>query len=382
MQKLTLWIITLALLSGGSLFAQSLVGTWQGTLAVPQAPGGQLRIVVKVSTTDADKLQALFYSIDQTGQPFPVNSFTANGSSVKMSVVSLAGNFDGKVSADANSIVGTWTQGPMPIPLTLARVTTQAAWAIPDPPKPPKLMAADASPAFEVVTIKPQDPDHPKGKSFLVRGDQISLTGVTLHDLMTFGYGIHPRQVSGGPAWLDTDKFEILGKPDTEGQPNTKQLGIMLQKMLADRFKLTVHHDKKELTVFAITVGKTGPKLTPAVNNGNALPGLGMRGLGRAIIRNATIGDFAGFMQSIVLDRPVVDQTKLDARYDFTLDWTPDETQFPDRSGPAPPPPAADAETFPDLFTAMQQQLGLKMESTKAPVDVVVIDKVEKPSDN
>ncbi len=278
MKKLTLWIITLAFLSGGSLFAQSLVGTWQGTLAVPQAPGGQLRIVVKVSTTAADKLQAVFYSIDQTGQPFPVNAFTANGSSLKMSVVSLSGNFDGKVSADGNSIVGTWAQGPMPIPLTLNRVTTQAAWAIPDPPKPPKLMAADASPAFEVVTIKPQDPDHPKGKSFQVRGDQITLTGVTLHDLLTFGYGIHPRQVSGGPTWLDTDKFEILGKPDTEGQPNTKQLGIMLQKLLADRFQLTIHHDKKELTVFAITVGKTGPKLTPAVNNGNGLPGLGMRG--------------------------------------------------------------------------------------------------------
>lgn len=382
MKKLTLWIFTLALLSTGSLFAQSLVGTWQGTLAASQAPGGQLRIVLKVSTTPADKLQAVFYSIDQTGQPFPVNSFTAQGSSVKMSVVSLAGNFDGKVSADANSIAGTWTQGPMPIPLTLERVTTQAAWAIPDPPKPPKIMAADASPAFEVVTIKPQDPAHPKGQSFLVRGDQISLTGVTLHDLLTFGYGVHPRQISGGPSWLDTDKFEILGKPDTEGQPNTKQLGIMLQKLLADRFELAIHHDKKELTVYAITVGKTGPKLTPAVSNGNGLPGLGMRGFGRAVIRNATIGDFAGFMQSIVLDRPVVDQTKLDARYDFTLDWTPDETQFPNRTGPAPPPPAADADSFPDLFTAMQQQLGLKMESTKAPVDVIVIDKVEKPSDN
>jgi uncharacterized protein (TIGR03435 family) len=370
------------LLSGGSLFAQSLVGTWQGTLAVPQAPGGQLRVVVKVSTTEADKLQAVFYTIDQTGQPFLASSFTAQGSSVKMAVISLAGNFDGKLSADGNSIAGSWTQGPMPIPLTLERVTTQAQWAIPDPPPPPKLMAADASPAFDVVTIKPQDPDHPKGKSFLVRNGTITLTGVSLHDLLTFGYGIHPRQVSGGPAWLDTDKFEIVGKPDTEGQPNTKQLGIMLQKLLATRFELKIHHEKKELTVFAVTVGKNGPKLTPAANTGNSLPALGLRGFGRAAIRNATMEDFTGFMQSIVLDRPVVDQTKLDARYDFTLDWTPDETQFPDRTGPAPPPPAADAETFPDLFTAMQQQLGLKMESTKAAVDVIVIDKVEKPSDN
>ncbi len=215
-----------------------------------------------------------------------------------------------------------------------------------------------------------------------MRGEQITLTGVTLHDLLTFGYGVNPRQISGGPAWLDSDKFEILGKPDTEGQPSTKQLGIMLQKMLADRFKLTVHHDKKELTVYTITVAKTGPKLAQAVNNGNVLPGLGMRGLGRAVVRNATIADFAGFMQSIVLDRPVVDQTRLDARYDFALDWTPDDSQFPDRSGPLPPPTPENAETFPDLFTAMQQQLGLKMESTKLAVDVIVVDKAEKPSDN
>src|SRR5580704_7490998 len=104
-KKLTLWIITLAF--SGSLFGQSLVGTWQGTLAVPQAPGGQLRVVVKVSTTEADKLQAAFYSIDQTGQPFPASSFTVQGSSVKMAVLSLAGNLDGKLSADGNSIVGS-----------------------------------------------------------------------------------------------------------------------------------------------------------------------------------------------------------------------------------------------------------------------------------
>ncbi len=166
MKRLLAWMVALTSLTASSLFAQSLVGTWQGTLAVPQAPGGQLRVMVRVSTTEADKLKAVFYSIDQTGQPFPVNTLTVQGAAVKMSIVSLGGTFDGKLSGDGSSLTGTWTQGPTPIPLTLAHVTEQAAWAIPDPPKPPKIMAADASPAFEVVTIKPQDPDHPKGKSF------------------------------------------------------------------------------------------------------------------------------------------------------------------------------------------------------------------------
>jgi uncharacterized protein (TIGR03435 family) len=97
--------------------------------------------------------------------------------------------------------------------------------------------------------------------------------------------------------------------------------------------------------------------------------------------RNATLADFAGLLQGNVLDRPVVDQTGLSGRFDFTLMWTPDETQFGGRGGQAPPPP--DGGTAPpDLFNAMQEQLGLKMESTKAPVDVLVIDHVEKPSAN
>ena len=93
------------------------------------------------------------------------------------------------------------------------------------------------------------------------------------------------------------------------------------------------------------------------------------------------MADFAGLMQTTALDRPVVDQTGLTGKYDFTLDWTPDESQFGGRGGQAPPP-ADNAEAFPDLYTAIQQQLGLKLESTRAPVDVLVIDRLEKPSEN
>lgn len=373
------------LLAGGSLFAQNLTGTWQGSLQVPQAPGGQLRVVFKVSTTEKDTLQATLYSIDQIAQgarPANASSVSLQGSAVKIEIKLMAATFEGKMSSDGNTITGTWSQGPMPLPLVLTRATPQTAWEIPEPLPPPKPMAPDANPSFEVATIKLSQPNAP-GKGINVdRSGRFITRNTTLMDLITFAYGIHKRMVSGGPDWLETDRYDIQAKPDTPGIANDKQIRGMMQKLIAERFKLTSHREKKELTVFAITVGKTGPKLEKADANAGNLPGLGLRGLGRAIIRNATMVDFASFMQTVVLDRPVVDQTGLTDKFNFTLDWTPDETQFADRQGLPAPPADPNAEPFPDLFTAIQQQLGLKLESTKATVDVMVIDHVEKPSAN
>ena len=375
MKKLML-CIALAM-SGSVLFAQNLVGTWQGTLKIPQAPNGELRTVFKISTTDADTLKGIMYSIDQGGQPIPVTTVTLQGSTVKMSITALGGTFDGKLSPDGNTVAGTWTQGPAPLSLILTRATNQTAWTIPEPPPPPKRMPADANPGFEVATIKPSKPDA-QGKVFTLTagGREIITRNTSLTDLITFAYQIHPRQITGGPAWLETDKYDVTGKPDVDGSPNTKQYRAMLQKLLEDRFKLTFHRDKKELTVYTLAVGKTGSKLNKAAGNPAGLPGLFFRGLGRLAVTNATIPDFTELMQGSVMDRPVVDQTGLPGRWDFTLTWTPDETQFGGRGGQAPPQ-ADTAEVPPDLFTAVQQQLGLKMESTKAPVEVLVIDKVE-----
>jgi len=137
------------------------------------------------------------------------------------------------------------------------------------------------------------------------------------------------------------------------------------------------------LSVYAITVTKTGPKLTKNESGGN-LPGYG-GGRGTFIVRNSSIAEFGHILQANILEQPVVDQTGLGAtRYDFTLKWTPDPSQS-QIGGPAPPnapPPADNADTPPDIFTAFQQQLGLKLENTKAPVDVMVVDRLEKPSDN
>ena len=99
------------------------------------------------------------------------------------------------------------------------------------------------------------------------------------------------RQISGGPGWAHTDKYDVAAIPDKLGAPNTKQMAMMMQKLLADRFPLKFHRDKKELTVFAITVAKGRPKLTPSVDNSIGVPSLFFRGLGNFPVKNATIAD-------------------------------------------------------------------------------------------
>jgi uncharacterized protein (TIGR03435 family) len=386
MKKLTLGIIALAALPGGALQAQNITGTWQGTLkAGPQ----ELRGVLKIALED-DKYKGTLYSIDQGGQPIPTSSFTRDGPVVKFAITAISGTYEGRLSADGNTIAGTWTQFGMPAPLTLVRATPETAWTIPDPPPPPKTMAKDANPTFEVATIKPSKPE--ESFSMLVgrRGapaNSLTTTGTSLSDLIKFAYGLHSRQIIGAPAWFESEKYDVVGKPDVEGTPSVDQVKTMMQKLLADRFQLAFHHEKKELSVYAITVANTGIKMTKDENNPNGLPGIqggGVRGMN---VRNATMAEFAEFanlMQAITLDKPVVDQTGLgSARWDFILKWTPDSSQSGFvRAGQNDPPSADSADAPPDLFTAFQQQLGLKLVSTKAPVDVLVIDKVEKPSAN
>jgi uncharacterized protein (TIGR03435 family) len=377
-KKLIVWAIALALLSGGRLLAQAqdLTGTWQGTLKA----GRELRTVVNISKADDGSLKGVFYSIDQAGQPLAASPITLQGSAVKISIPGIGGTFEGKLSADGNSIAGTWAQGSSPLPLNLTRATAETAWTIPEPPAPPKPMAADADPVFEVATIKPSNPDMP-GRAFQVRGRRFSTLNTTLSDLITFAYDVHPKQVVNGPGWIDKDKYDLLAEPDGEGQPNGKQWKMMLQKLMTDRFQLVFHQDKKELSAYAIVVAKDGPKLTKSQGDPNGLPALFFRGLGNLPARNATMADFSDLLQSAVLDKPVVDQTGLQGRYDFTLTWTADEFQFAALGG-VKSPASVSPDAPPDLYTAMQQQLGLRLKSTKASVDVMIIDHVEKPSPN
>jgi uncharacterized protein (TIGR03435 family) len=392
MKKLLLCSLAFAALQPAALFGQTFTGTWQGTLKLPQRPNGELRtgelrVVLKITTTSGDKLAAVFYSIDQIpqgAQPASANTVVTNGSNLKMTFASMNGNFEGTLGSDGQTMAGTWSQGT-PMPLTLTRATTESAWTIPDPPPPPKMMASDAKLEFEVATIKPSDPNG-RGKGIGInRSGMVTTTNMTLADLIKFGYDLHPNQVVGAPAWFDSDKFDVTGKPATAGMPTVKQMQTMLQKLIVDRFSLKYHSEKKELPVYAISVAKGGAKIAKEENAPVPVPSFGgapQRGFN---LRNATMAEFATIMQATFMDLPVVDQTGFgDTRYSFVVKFTPDPAMLAVAGAPPIQAQAAapDLDAPPDLAIAMEQQLGLRLQRTKAPVDVMVIDKVEKPSPN
>jgi uncharacterized protein (TIGR03435 family) len=357
-------------------------GTWQGTLewaAKGDQPAGKLRIVVKIARKDGGGWSAVDYSIDQNPRGMNCSDVTLKGATFRYTIPSIEGIYEGQLSPDGNSMVGTWTQGGA-LPLTYVRATKETAWDIPEPPKPPTPMAADADPSFDVATIKPSDPNVP-GDWFRVNGRNFTTHNISLAGMMKFAYGIHGKQIVSGPDWMDKDTFDIAAVPDAPGQPNDKQWKTMLQKLMAERFKLTFHHEQRELPVFALTVSKDGAKNMDENTGGGPLPSLFFRGTPGGIMlpaKNATMKDFTGLLQEVVLDKPVVDQTGLKGRYDFTLKWAPDDSQF----GGHGPPPSDDPSAPPSLFTAVQEQVGLKLDSTKATVDVLVIDHAEKPTPN
>jgi uncharacterized protein (TIGR03435 family) len=231
-------------------------------------------------------------------------------------------------------------------------------------------MAPDAHPSFAVAAIKAHDPESPH-QGFDAHGDRFTIQAQTVASLLLFAYSIHPSQIIDAPDWARHDHYDIEGKTDTEGEPNLRQQQEMVRTLLADRFQLRFHRDRRELAVYAIRIIKGGPKLTPAANpdaqaeqHGNVHGGELTQ-----IFTSAGISDFVLSMQ-FFLDRPLIDQTGLAGRYDFKLRYTYDELD------------AANSDPAPGIFTAVQEQLGLKFEPVKAPGDVFVVDHVEPPSPN
>jgi uncharacterized protein (TIGR03435 family) len=357
--------------------AQDIVGTWQGTLHA----GRDLRTELKITKAAAGEYKLTFYSIDQGGQPLVADKTTFESGKLAFTMDAIGGKYEGTMGPDGKTITGTWTQGPNPLALNLERTTEDAAWPIPEPVKP---MAADAHPSLEVATIKPSQPGA-RGKGFGFNGTHFRAVNFDVNDMIAVGFGLDAKQIIGAPDWLATDLFDVDGVPDAPGRPNIKQQGEMLQELLTDRFALKFHREQRELPVYAIQLAAGGPKMKETTAAANDPQGFGFRGLGDLVVRNMSMKDFAFGMQSAVTDRPVVDQTGLTARYDFTLKWTPDDSQFAQFRGVVPPtPPAAgdNPNAPPSLYTAMQETLGLKFTATKAPDDVIVIDHVEKPSPN
>jgi uncharacterized protein (TIGR03435 family) len=252
---------------------------------------------------------------------------------------------------------------------------------------PVKNMPPNADPAFEVATIKPANPEN-TGKDFSFEGRIVYARNYNVEDLLALGYGLHAKQIANEPRWFATALYDIDGVPDVAGRPNQQQRFLMIQKLLADRFHLAFHYQKRELPIYAITIDKGGPKLTPSTA-GAGEPGWfqWQHRLADLRVTNMTIPEFVVWFQKNVTDKPLVDRTGLTARYDFSLKWTPSDSEFPQfrRTGgfnPAPNEGLDSAKAPPNLYKAFQEQLGLKLTPTKGPVDIMVIDHAEKPSPN
>ncbi len=294
---------------------------------------------------------------------------------------------------------------------------------------------ATPKPSFEVISIKRNAAPGPNFiQGFGAIGDRFNITGGTLRFLLNIYSGASNRpsgdlQIINAPAWIDTERYDIDAKIDcSAGRPSRAQLRLMVQSMLEDRFQLKSHTETRELPVYNLVVAKDGPKTkkskdqTPSGPDDSGPPPLlcrsapapppgpqqnpsGPRGLdssasrpmprGRLIMTwNPTTGltmsgtavpfsDFVSLLQQQA-GRRVIDKTKLTGLFDFELNFLPEDPA--NALGPGGPPTAPPASTatdpIPSIFTAVQRQLGLRLESAKGPVEVLVIESVQKPAAN
>jgi uncharacterized protein (TIGR03435 family) len=235
------------------------------------------------------------------------------------------------------------------------------------------------SPAFEVAVIKLADPSR-QGKGVRVNGQTFNAFNYTLKDLIKYAYNVHATQIISGPNWMDSDKFDITAKI-LDAKPVTDRLRLMAAALMQDRFELMIHRERKEIDVWSLVVGKGGPKLRErhAGDGGPAAFNIALPNAPRIPGRNASMERLAAVLQVAVLDRPVVDQTGLTGIYDFDLKWLPDEFQFDGQGGKGM---WRGDPNDPDIFSAIEQQLGLRLESRKIAMEVLVIDHAEKPGQN
>jgi len=254
--------------------------------------------------------------------------------------------------------------------------------------------AQDAGPKFEVASIKPNHSGSGRFGIAIEPGGRFVANNASVKSLITFSYQLKENQLSGLPAWAESERFDVTAKPESGAGTSTDELRARVRALLAERFALSMHKETKELPIYVLVIAKNGPKLAPSKGNADLdSPPPGGRGPGKRQMfrggrgeisgQNVQISSIADQLSSI-LGRTVVDKTGLAGDYDFTLKYTPDMPQAqpgfgnPQDSTAAPP---ADPSA-PSIFVAVQEQIGLKLEPQKGPVDVYVVDRVEKPSEN
>ncbi len=225
-----------------------------------------------------------------------------------------------------------------------------------------------AQPAFEVASVRPAGAGGGAGIE-ITPGGRFTATHVSLRALLN-AYGVRDFQIAQPPAWFDSQRYDVAAKAETDVPEDS--IKPMVQNLLTDRFQLKFHRESKEMQAYVLTVSKGGLKIAPLHTTETGR--VNRKGMGLIAGSKASMAQLAEALSDValngryILDRPVLDRTELSGVYDFTWSWTP-EASAPDLSGPS-------------LFTALQEQLGLKLETRKAQVEILVIDHVEKASAN
>jgi len=242
------------------------------------------------------------------------------------------------------------------------------------------------TPAFEVADVKVNKSGELRMAIDLQPGGRLTMRNVPMKVLIVFAFHLRPEALAGGPPWLDSERFDVVAKaPETAPPDDVRR---MVQTLLAERFKLVVHTEQKLMPAWALVLGKSRPKLQPSqtalLSAQRCVPGEGPPDQRHVECRHVTVAFLADYLQELAprdFTVPVVDQTGLQGAYDFKLDWTPRPTAVPPAGdAPAAAPPAEDGPT---IFDAVEVQLGLKLESRKLPLPIIVVDHVERaPSEN
>ncbi|HEY6849483.1 MAG TPA: TIGR03435 family protein [Terracidiphilus sp.] len=282
---------------------------------------------------------------------------------------------------------GTSAAGLAPSPAAPSATTPQAAPAAAEP----KQTTPTEPPKFEVSTVKASKPD-PGNSMMMFTPDGISITSFRLDMVVREAFGINDDRIFGEPGWVKSDRFNIEAKVSADDTPRLKGLKIderraMVVQLLEDRFGLKFHHETRDLPMYNLVIAKSGIRMQPAKEQvpAQARHMLMAHGAGEIESTGASVQSFVR-MLSAQLGRTVVDKTGLTGNYDYTLKWTPDDDApamaRPDETAPSPNGGAEQNPSGPSLFTALEEQLGLKLESSKGPGDVIVIDHIELPTPN
>jgi uncharacterized protein (TIGR03435 family) len=311
-----------------------------------------------------------------------------------------------RLLAAATTLAGLTT---LPGLLATTDVNAQDAVQVGGAPARGQGSQAPATPlTFEVASVKPNRTAGGMIQIGIQPGGRLNASNVTVRELIRIAYQIQPFQIVGGPSWLSSDRFDIQAKAETDFQPGPPPtpggppgpVQQMLQALLRERFQLAVHNETRDMPIYDLVVAQRDGRLGPSLKassldcagqlgargrgqappaNAAGVPGCGMR-IGPGALSGNGIGmTFLANSLSQMVQRIVVDKTGLMGNYEFEVTFTPDQQQPGPPPGAGAPPLPIDPNG-PSIYTAVQEQLGLKLESARGPVSVLVIDKIETPS--